>query len=1085
MCDAQITQACLRASFIFVKTGCEDRKSGVRGKTALEESLQRSTVGDFQDHLASRKKSRDRLCLAAPTAKMVVVKTVKGVKVPSYFPDDAVLSAVAYKPRPGDVFVATYPKCGTTWAQYIAYGIFHDGQPPRDLAEFFEESPYMELFGADVIEDMPGQGTIKTHLPFDKQNFSARAKYIYVARNPYDVCVSVYYHFKSEVPAQLDNVDFGHYLRHFIDGTGAYGSYLEDSLLPWYTRRNDPNVLFLTYEDLHADAKLQVKRIADMLGKAYAPTTRRTPDYTADRTPDYDTEDTSATTEEETTDTTEPSSTEEITWKTPENTWTPPPTQKTPRPRPPPKRSGTDLAALYINSSIDWQHPPCKDFYKFVCSKYTGGKSVTEKIEEYTKRTVKSMLFEMEIPLGSQSATEKAAALFLACNRLASSLTNTEVHLLKRFLSNLGLDLSDMPYDVEFDVVDRVASMSLEFGVPVFVKFGLLFSPPDITDYILETTRSSRQKQALRNKKLLYNRSSCAEHWIWMILHYTSKTYRAEDAVMLWDNAPAVVGLLMDSSRLARHDARILIGWTLLRRLLPFALGARLAEAARKWGGGEGFEADYCYELVSNVMAMAVTHQYLKTYIHRDVVTAARHVVTDLMDTLVVNMDKAAWIQEPVRTMAVQKVRNMRLQLSYPEVYNNATLVEKFYAHFPQVGSEFFTPYMTSRRLVTIRTFRGHVNARYRPSYANAFYNFDENTIKIYAGILQLPVFIFEAPAAFNYGSLGQITGHELMHAFDVRGIAYDDKLRPVNFQDTSTMKQYQDKVLCIRAAFERGTLTDAAAMDGTPGGAEWDQLQGDKNENCEDCGEGQGLQPAAESRVRSCGDEQVVGDYQEETALQDERQCCVVAQGERRVDESDGDSRQITVFLDLRVAFTPAKIRRAIAFVVMWGRFQTPLTAETFGGSKYIVCPARTLPDLYGSKTCAIPPWGREASGCSTDHLLGACARVSEALAVEEQGQPIQMKREYGPPMQTLLLESAFAAFVWMCALYVAALVTITVFDIFLDAVSDVFTLYTSYKRQRSTGAAIRTEALHEAVQKCLKNRERTLVGAAMQNFA
>ncbi|XP_077524219.1 sulfotransferase 2B1-like [Amblyomma americanum] len=200
---------------------------------------------------------------------MVVVKTVKGVKVPSYFPDDAVLSAVAYKPRPGDVFVATYPKCGTTWAQYIAYGIFHDGQPPRDLADFFEESPYMELFGADVIEDMPGQGTIKTHLPFDKQNFSARAKYIYVARNPYDVCVSAYYHFKSEVPAQLDNVDFGHYLRHFIDGTGAYGSYLEDSLLPWYTRRNDPNVLFLTYEDLHADAKLQVKRIADMLGKAY------------------------------------------------------------------------------------------------------------------------------------------------------------------------------------------------------------------------------------------------------------------------------------------------------------------------------------------------------------------------------------------------------------------------------------------------------------------------------------------------------------------------------------------------------------------------------------------------------------------------------------------------------------------------------------------------------------------------------------------------------------------------------------------------------------------------------------------------
>lgn len=44
-----------------------------------------------------------------------------------------------------------------------------------------------------------------------------------------------------------------------------YGDYF-DHLLPWYQRRADENVLFLTYEQLKEDTKGQVLRIADFLG---------------------------------------------------------------------------------------------------------------------------------------------------------------------------------------------------------------------------------------------------------------------------------------------------------------------------------------------------------------------------------------------------------------------------------------------------------------------------------------------------------------------------------------------------------------------------------------------------------------------------------------------------------------------------------------------------------------------------------------------------------------------------------------------------------------------------------------------------
>ncbi|XP_049267136.1 amine sulfotransferase-like [Rhipicephalus sanguineus] len=48
-----------------------------------------------------------------------------------------------------------------------------------------------------------------------------------------------------------------------------YGDYF-DHLLPWYERRNDANVLFLTYEELRADTRGQVLQIADFLGKHHA-----------------------------------------------------------------------------------------------------------------------------------------------------------------------------------------------------------------------------------------------------------------------------------------------------------------------------------------------------------------------------------------------------------------------------------------------------------------------------------------------------------------------------------------------------------------------------------------------------------------------------------------------------------------------------------------------------------------------------------------------------------------------------------------------------------------------------------------------
>uniref|UniRef100_G3MPA1 Sulfotransferase domain-containing protein n=1 Tax=Amblyomma maculatum TaxID=34609 RepID=G3MPA1_AMBMU len=203
-------------------------------------------------------------------------RDIQGLWMHRFFHEDLVCSALTYKPRPDDVFIVTFPKCGTTWTQYLVLSILTDGQPPKTVTDFMLATPYLELMGAEAAEKMRRPGLLKTHLPFHKQPYSPEARYIYVTRNPYDVCVSFYYHLRSMTPKTETDVSFAKYHKMFISGKGSYGDYF-DNLLSWYEHRNDPNVLFFTYEQLKEDTSAWAIKIADFLGEEYGKKLREDP----------------------------------------------------------------------------------------------------------------------------------------------------------------------------------------------------------------------------------------------------------------------------------------------------------------------------------------------------------------------------------------------------------------------------------------------------------------------------------------------------------------------------------------------------------------------------------------------------------------------------------------------------------------------------------------------------------------------------------------------------------------------------------------------------------------------------------------
>ncbi|XP_029835943.2 sulfotransferase ssu-1 [Ixodes scapularis] len=203
-----------------------------------------------------------------------VYREVEGLHLSQFYSDQNIRAALAYEPRPHDIFAVSYPKCGITWLQYLVFSIFSGGIPPQSAEEFCSRTPFLAVTDIERIRRMPRPGSIRTHFPFQSQPYSRQAKYLYIARNPYDCCVSCYHHTRALPVYLFEDGTFDEFLEMFVEGDVECGDYF-DHLLSWYEHRHDHNVLFLTYEALQKDTESCVLKIADFLGGKYSERLRR------------------------------------------------------------------------------------------------------------------------------------------------------------------------------------------------------------------------------------------------------------------------------------------------------------------------------------------------------------------------------------------------------------------------------------------------------------------------------------------------------------------------------------------------------------------------------------------------------------------------------------------------------------------------------------------------------------------------------------------------------------------------------------------------------------------------------------------
>jgi hypothetical protein len=174
------------------------------------------------------------------------------------------MRGLAFRPRPTDVIITPFGKCGTTWLQQIFHTLRTRGD--LDYDDVSAVVPWIETaaaLGHDLeAEQKAAPRGFKSHLGWDLVPKGAR--YIVAIRDPKDALVSMY-RFMEGWFIEPGAIPLATFARQGYMRQGG-GPFYWSHLVSWWEVRHDPAVLMLSYEQMNRDPETAVRRVAAHCG---------------------------------------------------------------------------------------------------------------------------------------------------------------------------------------------------------------------------------------------------------------------------------------------------------------------------------------------------------------------------------------------------------------------------------------------------------------------------------------------------------------------------------------------------------------------------------------------------------------------------------------------------------------------------------------------------------------------------------------------------------------------------------------------------------------------------------------------------
>jgi predicted metalloendopeptidase len=205
---------------------------------------------------------------------------------------------------------------------------------------------------------------------------------------------------------------------------------------------------------------------------------------------------------------------------------------------------------------------------------------------------------------------------------------------------------------------------------------------------------------------------------------------------------------------------------------------------------------------VSNALQDAVGKAYVDKYFPASAKADVQKMVDNIKAAFARRVEAIDWMAPSTKEEALKKVRSIIVGVGYPDRWRD-------YSSLPIGGDNAYS----NQKNAALAEYRHQISKLGRPmdrsewwmppQLVNAVNLPVQNALNFPAAILQRPFFDPKADAAFNYGAIGSVIGHEISHSFDNNGALFDSTGRLRNWWTPADLQRFQQAGTALAAQYD------------------------------------------------------------------------------------------------------------------------------------------------------------------------------------------------------------------------------------------------------------------------------------------
>lgn len=218
--------------------------------------------------------------------------------------------------------------------------------------------------------------------------------------------------------------------------------------------------------------------------------------------------------------------------------------------------------------------------------------------------------------------------------------------------------------------------------------------------------------------------------------------------------------------------------------------------------------------VVNDQMGMALGQLFVAKTFPPEAKERALDLVNNLRAALKVRIDNLDWMSPETKKLALEKWGTFMPKIGYPDEWRDWTgLTIGHDSYFANIRAAAKFNHEWDTRKIGKPVDRKEWGMT--PQMVNAYYNPLLNEIVFPAAILQSPFFDAKADDALNYGGIGMVIGHEMIHGYDDEGSKFDAQGNMKNWWSPEDRKKFEERTGKLVKQFDEYVVIDDLHVNG------------------------------------------------------------------------------------------------------------------------------------------------------------------------------------------------------------------------------------------------------------------------------